>query len=277
MMCVGITSSTGETLRSRDVSCLKEGEMLNDRVLQHFLQKKFNEELCDKDQENMHLFDTLFVEKILNTDSEVTSPSRLQRKDKSVLFFPVFSENHFSLMVYFRQSVAVTKTAVWTRRQQIGYFLHMDPHVGYHDTETIAKRLGKFVDKYYRDLQIHDVQFQINTIILDIPQQTNNFDCGCYVLTYFEKLVRHCKNYSWSRKSCVIPYDDIKYRPTTLDFYKRIDDVGLIEINLLRVRLALDLWKSNQELFSYKIHLCEQSIIEIENQLEKVKHPYSTP
>ena len=278
MMCVGIPSSTGETLRSRDLLCLKEGEMLNDKILQHFLQKRFDEVLCDNDRENVQLFDTLFVEKILNTDCEVASPSG-SSQDKSVLFFPVFLANHFSLVVYFRQGVALRNFPGGATGRQIGYFLHMDPCVGYHDTESILKKLEKFVDKYYCDLQVHEVQFQVNPIILDLPQQTNVVDCGCYVLMYFEYLVQYCKNYSWSRKSCVIPYDDIRYRPVTLDFYKRIDAIGLLEIKLLRVNMALDLWKSNKELFSYKIHMCEQSVIELEDQIEKdnLKHPYSSP
>ena len=278
MMCVGIPSSTGETLRSRDLLCLNEGEMLNDKILQHFLQKRFDEVLCDTDRENVQLFDTLFVEKILNTDCEVASPSGSSR-DKSVLFFPVFLATHFSLVVYFRQGVALRNFPKGATIRQIGYFLHMDPRVGYHDTESILKKLEKFVDKYYRDLQVHEVQFQVNPIILDLPQQTNMVDCGCYVLMYFEYLVQYCKNYSWSSKSCVIPYDNIRYRPVTLDFYKRIDAIGLLEIKLLRVHMALDLWKSNEEVFSYKIHMCEQRVIELEDQIEKdnLKHPYSSP
>mgnify|MGYP002866115558 CR=1 FL=1 len=261
--CKGVASETGERLYERDVSRLEKGQMMNDKLLQHVLLRKFKGELTENDMEHMHLFDTLLVERLLNDYPDASHPTYFPF-NKRVLFFPIFYDEHFSLVVYFQTSLNPYRAT--------GYFLHLDSCVGYHHTETITYKLEKYVKKCYRSRQVEFLNF----IVLDISQQTNVYDCGYFVCMYFEKILRHCHNSSWL-EGCVVPYNDLlgfrAPKATTAALYDQFSYkcLGDDDILLLRHRVALDIWKSDPEMFSYKIHICEKNIADVEKRIERIK------
>jgi len=269
IQCQGISSSTGETLHNSDLSCLKEGRMMNDKILQHVLLRTLKELTSDTNINNVHLFDTLFVAKLLCEGNENINTRDLNQK--SLLLFPIFEENHFSLMAYFRTSLGVDRYRGGYFSE--GYFLHLDSYVGNpygHDTESITKILKKYVKKIYspRRVRIFD------DIKLEVSNQKNQIDCGYYVCAFLKKLLGYCGRF----KNCVIPRDELQNKADSYEFRVHPSD-----INLLRCRIALDLWKSNSEMFAYKIHICEQEIINLEKQRKKqlaeydIDNTYTTP
>lgn len=170
-----------------DRSRLKDGEFLNDALVDCGMLRRLAAE-SPSIRSKVHVFSTFFFTKMVDaSDSPGTAIAAVARWTKKVDLFdkhlvcvPVNEHLHWSLAVIANLS---------QRRPCILIF----DSLGSHDAQRVADYLLAFLRADYRDKkrceQTPEWLDDIPVVSPALPRQPNSYDCGTYVLKYFDDLL----------------------------------------------------------------------------------------
>ncbi|KAJ2827963.1 hypothetical protein IWW50_001625 [Coemansia erecta] len=157
------------TVYSRDTLSLREGQWLNDAILGFYFEYLFHEIL--RGDPSILLLKPALVQLLQANVESIQSvlPSDIHTKD--IIFVPIGSGTHWSLLVYCRQ----------TQPPSFHYFDSM-ANANYHHALAAKHRLEQLLLGAQRPLA--------QMVAHSCPQQENSYDCGVFVLLFVDLLAR---------------------------------------------------------------------------------------
>ncbi|KNA24949.1 hypothetical protein SOVF_011010 [Spinacia oleracea] len=195
-----------EILRS-ELKCLEPGECLTSTIMNFYI--RFLQEECCPDnssQQNFYFFNTYFYSKlqdaVADQKSGKESPFKKCRRwwkgvnifQKAYMFLPINEDNHWSLAII----------CIPDEQGESGLnILHLDS-LGVHSSDSIFDHIKRLLINEWKMLNedvdavkapISDRIWQhlprrIEQKYIVVPRQTNDYDCGLFVLYYMERFIQ---------------------------------------------------------------------------------------
>ncbi|KAL5647422.1 hypothetical protein ACJX0J_041777, partial [Zea mays] len=183
-------------LSSSDIKCLNPRVSLSSSVINYYIEYIIRTKLCGNDyRDKFYIFNTFFYTKL-----EKDNYSKLRRwwKDtnifhKAYLILPIYGNDHWSLIIICLPSKECNYGPI---------ILHLDS-LELHISSNIFDTVGRFLEKecdYLRknpppNISIseaiwEDLPKNIQKEKVHVPQQTNDYDCGIFMLYYIEQFIR---------------------------------------------------------------------------------------
>lgn len=174
-----VVSLEDSVLRESDLELLKGQHWLNDRVISFYFEylhiNKF-------ESSNKICFISPEVSQFLKLAGSAEIPiflEPLSLEDKETILLAVNNASdpdrpggsHWSLLIFSRQALE---------------FSHLDsaPGLNMCDAKQLARKLHAFLAKKIEGLKFDFVE-------MDVPKQTNGYDCGIHLLSHAEHATRH--------------------------------------------------------------------------------------
>lgn len=193
-----ITTKFGHTIYGTDVHDLRlpetpivnnpEKYWLNDKIINMYLELL---RCRPNGTMKVHIIDALFWENfyVTNYDLAKNLIRNVDLMAYDMVLVPIHHGNHWCLGI------------IWPNRRQIKFYnsSHMDES----SNESILKRLMNFVKlrcEHYLGITNFDTTNWTNQSVVDIPQQTNSYDCGVFVCVYAEHATRQKFDFQFSQK-----------------------------------------------------------------------------
>lgn len=189
-----------------DLLCLSDGEFLNDKIINFYLQYINREILTDEQSRSAHFFDTFFyldLKKCL-ADEESPPETRWQRIekytknvnifDKEFIVVPVHQAAHWTVAVICFAYMCDSDIYSTDDMLQVPCILRFN---SMRSNETHRGDVFGELRKYLA--HEHSVRFPdhstkveftsktIKGVNVKVPEQRNFYDCGIFLLTYVEK------------------------------------------------------------------------------------------
>ncbi|KAI2799302.1 hypothetical protein BLOT_014463 [Blomia tropicalis] len=213
-------------LSGNDLTCLKEGNFLNDNIMNFYLRYfQYSDSPLDQNiMAKIHIADTLFCNQLLNLnqrkrkvdvvianrqynipihDSTTISYENLKKWTKDVdlfskdfVFFPLIKDSHWFLAIlcYIGNMISPPEKSFYSEEKVY------KPTIIYMDSLSLTKRndITKTFQKYLKfefentrqgSARLHWENFQ--EVYASVPRQNNSYDCGIFVLHYIELFLKN--------------------------------------------------------------------------------------
>ena len=170
----------GLRLRRRDLQTLSGKNLLNDKILNQYVEliKKRNE--ADSSLPSIYSFNT-FVYEVLDRlgleEGEIKMKNWFQEdlREKDLIICPINKSLHWSMII------------IEMQKKSIHYF---DSLRGSRRASAAPKMMKRFIENYVKK-KGEEATFRIK-IRQDTPVQTNGVDCGVFALQCAERISRKC-------------------------------------------------------------------------------------
>ncbi|KAF8692174.1 hypothetical protein HU200_039776 [Digitaria exilis] len=188
-------------LTSSDINCLDPGAYLSSPVINYYIQKIKRTTLHSEDCRNkFYIFNTYFYGKLEEALGRLGDFSKLRRWWKGVNIFhqayiilPIHGTAHWSLVIICMPAKESISGPI---------ILHLDS-LGMHRSSKILNTVGSYLEEEWRHLKKNpspdtsvsettweDLPSTIHKAKVQVPQQTNAYDCGIFMLYYIERFIR---------------------------------------------------------------------------------------
>lgn len=178
-----VVMSLGDALlRKSDIALLQGPYWLNDRVISFYFEYLHQHKF---DSSSKICFISPEVSQFLKLVSSAEIPVFLEPltlEDKEIILLAVNNAHdpnqpggsHWSLLIFSRQAME---------------FFHLDSAPGYNDSDArqLARKLHDFLRKKFPENKCQEFRFSD----VDVPNQTNGYDCGIHLLCHAEHATRH--------------------------------------------------------------------------------------
>lgn len=203
-------------IHSKDLECLDGGQYLNDTIINFYLKYMYRSLLNNKQQQQVHVFDSFFSEALDHIDRERTLRwlRRINIFEKDYLLIPAIIDRHWFLMIVCFPN-NVVGDFLPERRTRILKMDSMSHHAedkkpqlvqylkDFIRTAYIHQRMSRLViDEHIRRIRTVDIAVRQQVFarfrktfviylafILLLFKQTNQFDCGVCLLENAENFL----------------------------------------------------------------------------------------
>ncbi|CAN0921165.1 Probable ubiquitin-like-specific protease 2A [Linum grandiflorum] len=194
-------------ISTRDLALLQPETFINDTIIDFYVKYLINNKIRQEDQNRFHFFNCFFFRKLADLDEHPPSvcegeaafqrvykwTKKLDLFQKDYLFIPVNYSFHWSLIVICHPGEVAVPKGTYDRREKtakIPCILHMDSIQGSHKglKNLFQSYLAEEWKVRHQDM-VDDVSSKfadLRYIQLELPQQSNSFDCGLFLLHYLE-------------------------------------------------------------------------------------------
>uniref|UniRef100_A0AAR2L2V9 Ubiquitin-like protease family profile domain-containing protein n=1 Tax=Pygocentrus nattereri TaxID=42514 RepID=A0AAR2L2V9_PYGNA len=215
-------SKGGITVTTEDLECLRDGEFLNDVIIDFYL-KYLQLERADQDVANRsHIFSSFFYKQLTRKDNSSEEECRRHRRvktwtrhvdifSKDYLFIPVNQEAHWYLVVICFPGLLEPESVPWKRPASVVTLSTTEspsrPSGQGRPPSTGQRQTGRSTDVKFicapllRYLQVEwEVRRGSPRVFNDdsikgshckVPLQDNSSDCGLYLLQYVESFLQN--------------------------------------------------------------------------------------
>ena len=203
-------------IRKNDMVRLKDGKMLNDALVvfyMRYLSKTFRHEILES---RILIFDSYFYSKLTEKGFNYSNVESWTKKENNIfedfsfIFIPINESTHWSLAVI---SIVGGRFSV----------LHLDSSKKCHDPNVIGKNLLRYLRCEWKRLCKQGIIEESKTLpetlakkkkhgkkhgnikSINVPRQTNGYDCGMFVCAYAQKIfqkLRQQSNENGDAKTC---------------------------------------------------------------------------
>lgn len=197
-------------IQREDVDTLKEGEWLNDTMIEFFLQRA-EDDLPDELRQRAYVFNTFFYGKLQRVLGAAATPKAAHASvarwtrwvdlfEKDFIVVPIHCRNHWTLAVICFPGRPTSVGEEPTSAESGQYILFFDslPEVIGPYADTIASNIRTYLTEEWRSKRGSDRPFTDTTMPLykpATPRQPNHSDCGVYVVLNFEAFFRSAPSF----------------------------------------------------------------------------------
>ncbi|XP_074309862.1 ubiquitin-like-specific protease 1D [Silene latifolia] len=191
-----------EIFRS-ELKCLEPGECLTSTIMNFYI--RYLQQMCstsDRSKQKFYFFNTYFYSKLqeaMTHENEETFFIKFRRWwkgvnifEKTYIFLPVNEDKHWSLVIL----------CISDEEDSGPIILHLDS-LGLHYSRLIIKNVKSLLEnewKYLKesgeavnipipDTLKENLSQRIDGKTIEAPRQTNDYDCGLFVLYYIERFI----------------------------------------------------------------------------------------
>ncbi|KAH9627189.1 hypothetical protein KSS87_020735 [Heliosperma pusillum] len=191
-----------EIFRS-ELKCLEPGECLTSTIMNFYI--RHLQQLCstsDRSKQKFYFFNTYFYSKLqeaMTHQNEETFFIKFRRWwkgvnifEKTYIFLPINDDKHWSLVIL----------CISDEEDSGPIILHLDS-LGLHSSRLIIKNVKSLLEnewKYLKedgeavnipipDTLKENLSERIDGKTIEAPRQTNDYDCGLFVLYYIERFI----------------------------------------------------------------------------------------
>uniref|UniRef100_A0A8C1PPF1 SUMO specific peptidase 7b n=1 Tax=Cyprinus carpio TaxID=7962 RepID=A0A8C1PPF1_CYPCA len=197
-------SKGGITVTTEDLECLKDGEFLNDVIIDFYLKYLLLERVVKDVAERSHIFSSFFYKQL--TRKYTSSPYRRHQRvrtwtrhvdifSKDYLFIPVNQEAHWYLVVICFPSLERPECVPWRNKglvSQDGSQTAKASSAG--DCQRGPTQTHQYLQVQWEVRKGSAQAFTRESIsgsLCRVPLQDNSSDCGLYLLQYVESFLQN--------------------------------------------------------------------------------------
>lgn len=279
------------SITTQDINRLEKGEWLNDNLIDFYNQYYMDnfDFSCHVDNNNtsnnipIHYYNCLFYNQFIsksNNDKNISNWTKhIDIFTKEFLFIHINRNNHWSLFVIVRPGLLLPSISNNNNTNQ-SCILHFDS-LSFHNTDVITENIKLYLIEEYINKKNSNNNtliekfkqniYEMKIIFLEqIPKQSNNYDCGIYLIKYFQYFLQQ-----W-------PTSTLHDINTKFSDYFNITMFGQDDITNIRTEIKTTImklepeykiWNENQQ-YEYKINiekqikLLQSQIYELQNELD---------
>lgn len=223
-----------------DIETLDSEGLLNDAILDFYMKYLYNMVLAGEQRSKIEICASAFHQKIMNEDQDNDGAQDMHILDKDFIMLPVNAKEHWYLVIVcFPRNIVRDPDTIDLK--QMPRAIILDSSVGFLKTQHSAflKKLHLFIQKQiFQDSghSINDVSARLPTDFVPIAQQSNDYDCGLFLLEFAEKFI--LDNFPSSKNNFVSPsngdgIDCDKKRQNLKDLIKQLTTTEENNQNLL--------------------------------------------
>lgn len=190
-----------------ELKCLEPGECLTSTIMNFYI--RFLQELwspTDRSQHNIYFFNTYFYSKLQKAVEYQRSDKEaffikfrrwwrgVNIFQKAYIFLPINEDNHWSLMIICIPDEEDESGPIILHLDSLG--LHCSRSI-FHNIKSLLIHEWEYLkgDNGGLDIPIPDrvwkfLPRRIDEKIITVPRQTNDYDCGLFVLYYMERFIK---------------------------------------------------------------------------------------
>lgn len=211
-----LNTKSGIILYGNDLKCLDNGEYLNDNIMNFYIDYcKTNNGISKETLDNIHVFDVLFSTSLLKTLHNKSWDQGFTRKyhqslkgwtkkveifNKKYLIFPIVNDSHWYLVIVSNLKNVLTPcvgndlkkpSIIFMDSLMLGEPNNLEKQM----MLAVNKPLIEFIrleclHKRGFDFPHSQMASKFSVYFPKLPNQTNFYDCGLFVLEYFERFIK---------------------------------------------------------------------------------------
>ncbi|XP_055297866.1 uncharacterized protein LOC129566183 [Sitodiplosis mosellana] len=176
-----------------DVDTLDSKELLNDAILDFYMKYLYQVVLAKEQRPKIEIFASTFYQKIMCEDQDNGVSQDVHILDKDFILLPVNLKEHwFLVIVCFPWNIACDFDTIDLK--QMPRVIILDSSIGFLKSQHsgFLKKLHLFISKQIAresGRSINDLSARLPTDFVPIAQQSNDYDCGLFLLDFAEKFI----------------------------------------------------------------------------------------
>lgn len=193
----------GVTIYPFDVDTLDSEELLNDAILDFYMKYLYHVVLAEEYRTKIEICTSTFHQKIMHEDQKLwhndqqNSQSKekdIRILDKDFILLPVNVKEHWFLVIICYPRNIVCDNIKTIDVKEMPRIIILDSSIGFLKTQhsTFLKKLHLFINKQIvqeTERSIDDMSSRLPTDYVPVAQQSNDYDCGIFLLEFAEKFI----------------------------------------------------------------------------------------
>lgn len=174
-----------------DVDTLNPGGLLNDAILDFYMKYLYHVVLAENQRPKIEICDSFFHQQIVHENPENTESQEIHMLDKDFILLPVnVNEHWFLVIICYPRNILGNYETIDVK--EVPRIIILDSSVGFLKHTPFLKKLHHFIQKqivHESGKSINDLPNRLPTDFVPVAQQSNDYDCGLFLLEFAEKFI----------------------------------------------------------------------------------------
>ena len=166
-------------------------ELLNDAILDFYMKYLYHVVLAEEQRPKVKICASAFHQQIMRDDPE---PPDFRILDKDFIILPVNAKEHWYLVIVCYPQNILCDNLETINLKHLPRVIILDSSIGFLKTQhtSFLKKLHQFIHKQILQetgRSIDDLSARLPSDFVPIAQQSNDYDCGLFLLEFAEKFI----------------------------------------------------------------------------------------